>query len=354
MENKAKKKMSPLVIIVLILLLMAITLCGIVVGLWFYGKSSLEQEADEPNLPMYREEQLENTEDTNQTQTDSIIEYNGKRYQYNKSMVNILLLGVDSALDPDEAYGSADQADVLVLAALNLKENKMTLINISRDIVCDVELVENDGSYAGLRHTQLAYAYTFGDGQHESCELARDAVSNVFYGLPIQGYAAYYMTGIEELNDAVGGVTVTILDDYPFTYMPEYKDMTPGKTVKLKGWQAETYIRARLEEQVDAHELRMKRQKQYMLALISTAKEKVLESPTSIMKLYDSVDDYILTDLGIGQISYLATKAAGMEFEGDLRSLSGELVEVNNMAELHVDQESLYDLMLEVFYTEVQ
>ena len=269
-------------------------------------------------------------------------------------MVNILLLGVDSALDPDEAYGSADQADVLVLAALNLKENKMTLINISRDIVCDVELVENDGSYAGLRRTQLSYAYTFGDGQYESCELTRDAVSNLFYGLPIQGYAAYYINGVGELNDAVGGVTVTILDDYPFTYMAKYKNMIPGKTMTLNGEQAQVYVRCRLENRVDAHELRMKRQKQYMLALISTAKEKVLESPTSIMKLYDSVDDYILTDLGIGQISYLATKAAGMEFEGDLRSLSGELIEVNNMAELHVEQESLYDLMLEVFYTEVQ
>ena len=71
------------------------------------------------------------------------------------------------------------------------------------------------------------------------------------------------------------------------------------------------------------------------------------------MKLYDSVDDYILTDLGVGQISYLATKAAGMEFEGDLRGLSGELVEVDDVAELHVDQDNLYELMLEVFYTEV-
>lgn len=352
MENKTKKKMSPLVIIVLILLLLAITLCGVVAGLWFHGKSSLEQNTEVPVLPVNKTEQSEEVE--TQETTDSIIEYNGKRYRYNKNMVNILLLGIDSSEDPDEAFGNADQADVLVLVALDLKSNKMTLINVSRDIMCDVELVETDGTHSGLRHTQLALAYAFGDGQHESCELTRDAVSNLFYGLPIQGYAAYYINGVGELNDAVGGVTVTILDDYPFTLVPKAKELIAGKTMRLNGIQAEYYIRCRLENQVDAHELRMKRQKQYMLSLISAAKEKVIENPASILKLYDSVDDYILTDLGIGQISYLATKAAGMEFEGDFRSLSGELVEVNNMAELHVEQESLYDLMLEVFYTEIQ
>ena len=351
MENKAKKKMSPLVIIVLVLLLLAITLCGVVAGLWFYGKSSLEQETEAPTLPVNKTEQSEEVE--TQETTDSIIEYSGKRYQYNKNMVNILLLGIDSSEDPDEAFGNADQADVLVLVALDLKSNKMTLINVSRDIMCDVELVETDGTHTGLRHTQLALSYAFGDGQHESCELTRDAVSNLFYGLPIQGYAAYYMSGIRELNDAVGGVTVTILDDYPFTHIYQVRDMVAGKTMRLNGLQAEYYIRCRLEDRADAHELRMKRQKQYMLALISTAKEKVLENPASILKLYDSVDDYILTDLGVGQISYLATKAAGMEFEGDFRKLTGKLVEVDNVAGLHVDQESLYDLMLEVFYTEV-
>ena len=49
------------------------------------------------------------------------------------------------------------------------------------------------------------------------------------------------------------------------------------------------------------------------------------------------------------------TKRVAVEFNGDIRSLSGELIlNEKNMAELHVDQQALYELMLEVFYTPVE
>lgn len=62
----------------------------------------------------------------------------------------------------------------------------------------------------------------------------------------------------------------------------------------------------------------------------------------------------MLTDMDVGKLSYLATKAAGMQFSGDLRSVGGEsCLGSGNRVELTVDQEALYDLILEVFYREV-
>lgn len=340
-----KTKLHPLLLVVLILILLALLLCSVVVGLWLYGRNSLNQSVQTPALPQQ--------DSTPTPESANYIEYNGKRYQYNDDMVNILLMGIDSDENPENAAGNYDQADVLVLAALDLKANKMTLISLSRDIISDIELTDDDGESIGLMQTQLALAYAYGDGQHKSCQLTRNAVSNLFYGLPIQGYAAYYMNGIAELNDAVGGVTVTIIEDFPFSHQKIGKNMIEGHKVTLTGEQAVMYIRFRLEEQVDAHSLRMIRQKQYMLSLVSKAKELVISNPASILTLYDAVDDYILTDLGIGEISYLGTKAAGMNFSGDILNLSGDLIEVNGMAELHVNQESLFALMLDVFYTEI-
>ena len=40
-----------------------------------------------------------------------------------------------------------------------------------------------------------------------------EAVSELFYGLPIHGYCALSMNNIADLNDAVGGVTVTVPEE---------------------------------------------------------------------------------------------------------------------------------------------
>ena len=206
---------------------------------------------------------------------------------------------------------------------------------------------------SGAAHTQLALSYSNGDGLYESCRLCQEAVSQLFYGLQFDGCAAFYMGGIGRLNDAVGGVTVSVLDDYPFTDVPDGWNMYPGQDVTLTGRQARLYIQARRGD-ATGNEDRMKRQKQYMLALISQAKDRVAASPASVVPLYNAVSDYVLTDLDLGKLSYLATQAAGMSFSGDMLRVTGDAVlGQGNRVELTVDQEALYDLILDVFYEEI-
>lgn len=344
MENK-KKKINPFLIFFCILMGVTVVMCATVAGLWLHGRSALTQTDQAPAIP------VDSSEGSSE---QGVITYNGKRYRYNQDMCNILLLGIDSDTTPDMAEGSHDQADVLVLAALDLGNNKMNLISVPRDILCDFEVLDENGNSSGVLNAHLALAYAYGDGGHQSCQITADAVSNVFYGLPIHGYGAYYMSGIGTLNDAVGGVTVTILDDYPFTVIPGGQRMVAGQELTLTAEEAIAYIRCRLEHQADSNELRMRRQKQYALALIAQAIQTLKENPASLLPLYDAVDEYILTDLDIGQISYLATEAVSMDFTGDIRSLTGELsLDEQNRAVLTLDQDALYALMLDVFYTEI-
>lgn len=347
MEEKKSRKRNPFLIIFFILIGSTLILCTTVLGLWLHGRSSMNQPISVPTLPSHDQQ-------ANTLSSNTIIEYQGKRYQYNESMHNILLMGIDSNKTAAEAAGDHDQSDVLVLAALNQDAGKMTLISISRDTMCDIQVLDWNGNPDYLMHTQLALSYAYGDGQHQSCQMTRDAVSNLFYGLPIHGYGSFYLEGISALNDAVGGVTVTILDDYPFTAIPGGSQMHAGLEKTLTGREARIYIQARPETGLDSNHLRMQRQKQYMLSLISRAKQLIQQNPVSILNIYTAVDDYILTDLDLGEISYLATLAAGMDFSGDLRSVQGNLVlSEDNFAELHVDETALYELMLDVFYTEI-
>ena len=81
---------------------------------------------------------------------------------------------------------------------------------------------------------------------------------------------------------------------------------------------------------------------------------QIKSSPTSVLTLYNTVSDYVLTDLDLSRIVYLATEAAAMSFDGDiLRVPTGEgTISAENHLELPVDEEGLTDLILSVFYEE--
>ena len=77
-------------------------------------------------------------------------------------------------------------------------------------------------------------------------------------------------------------------------------------------------------------------------------------NPASVLRLYNTVSDYVLTDLDLSHIVYLATEAASMGFSGDILWVpTGEgTVSAQNHLELPVDEEGLNDLILSVFYEE--
>ena len=343
-QQKKKRLSTPLLIFIILMAVTAV-LCAIVAGIWLHGRSSFRNGGSAPTVTPGGTEQLDSY----------TVLHDGKYYRYKEHMVNLLLIGVDSDNKPAAPlpYGSDNQADVILVAALDTDANKMTLISVSRDTMCDIGVPDDTGEISGVAHTQLALSFSNGDGLYESCRLCREAVSQLFYGLQFDGCAAFYMGGIGRLNDAVGGVTVSVLDDYPFTDVPGGWNMYPGQNVTLTGQQARMYIQCRRGD-ATGNEDRMQRQKQYMLALIGQAKARVASSPASVLPLYNAVSDYVLTDLDLGKLTYLATQAAGMSFSGDMLRVTGQAaLGDGNRVELTVDQEALYDLILDVFYDEI-
>ena len=116
---------------------------------------------------------------------------------------------------------------------------------------------------------------------------------------------------------------------------------------------AAAYIRSRqLTETGNAE--RMARQKQYLLAMIQTARQKVAENPACVLNIYSSLSKYILSDLDVSELTYLATEATGMSFSGDIYKLEGEsIVSDEDHVELTLDKQSVFDTMIEVFYQDV-
>ena len=314
-EQKKKRLSTPLLIFIILMAVTAV-LCAIVAGIWLHGRSSLRNQGAAPT---------DTPDDTQQLDSYTVL-HDGKYYRYKDHMVNLLLIGVDSDNKPAAPlpYGSDNQAYVILVAALDTDANRMTLISVSRDTMCDIAVLDQNGQVSGAAHTQLALSYSNGDGLYESCRLCQEAVSQLFYGLQFNGCAAFYMGGIGRLNDAVGGVTVSVLDDYPFTDVPNGWNMYPGQDVTLTGRQARLYIQARRGE-ATGNEDRMQRQKQYMLALIGQVIAPIFapmgfgdwRCATSLISGFIAKESVVSTLgvlLGGGAISGLFTTRSALSF----------------------------------------
>ena len=185
-----------------------------------------------------------------------------------------------------------------------------------------------------------------------------EAVSNLFYGLPIHGYCALNMSVIAAINDAVGGVEVTIPESVAkggmkingTRYGGEWKT---GDRVHLEGEEAYVYIKYRDTKEAQSAEARLSRQKEYLQGFIGQAKAAMKQDMTLPLKLYTQVSPYMVTDISADEAVYLAGQALSYSFDqNDIYTMEGNVEMGEMFEEFYQDDTALYELILQVFYEE--
>ncbi len=353
--------------ILLALLVILAVIAVILVNVWrSTGRASLLQHAQGNSTDAaqaMQEAANEKNSETSATQEaeesyelqEGQIRYNGKTYQYKDNLMNILCLGIDSrdGIAKEKTPGKAGQADCVILAVLDDEAKTIQLINISRDSMVPVHVYATDGSYVEDRTEQLALQYAYGNGRDWSCQLMEQAVSDLFYGLPIHGYCALSMNSIASLNDTVGGVTVTVPEE-----LAELKPklFTAGETITLKGNRANEFVRARAVNSPDvaSNNKRIARQKAYAVAFVNQLKQGMKEDMTLPVKLYQTAEKQMVTSLSLDQAVYLCTEYMNCSFDTDnIYTIDGAVTMGEKYAEFNVDDDALYQLILDIFYEEV-
>lgn len=339
-----KKKIRPFHVLVAVLCILVLLMAS-AAGAFFILRARGEKElkTDKAEEPITAPEEAE-VEDEGKS-----VVYKGERYWYNENVINILCMGIDTSIQETglDNIGENGQADALFLAVLDTETGKLSLVNISRDSMVDVNVYNVEGQYLGTENMQICLAYAYGDGKEQSCLNVAGSVSRLLYGMPVHAYAAIEYNGISALNDAIGGVTVQVLEDLTRSD-PE---LTEGKTVTLMGQQAITYVRSRDKAVLESNNYRMARQRQYLLAFMKTALEQTKSDISVPLTLYQTASEYMVTSIGPSEVTYLATKVLGTGFsEGDMHSIPGEVVMGEEYAEFYPDEEALYELVLDVFY----
>ncbi len=284
------------------------------------------------------------------------VTYKGTDYAFNSDVTSILCMGVDKrelGTGSTDVGGNGGQADALYMIALDTETGKTKIIAIPRDIVTDIGVYSPEGEYLRTEKHQICLAYAYGDGRKTSCKNTVTAVSRLFYNLPINTYFAININSIADLNDAVGGVTVTMTDNsfYDIYHVQHFK----GEKLTLYGDNARKYVQHREVSQLQSTTDRMGRQINYLEAFTSKAISMTKKDLSTPVSLYNIVSGNSETNLTTSTITAFASCIVTNGVSGvDFVRVPGSLTSDGTYAEYVVDEEAFYEMILDIYYTPVE
>ena len=324
-----KNKRGRLIIAIVIVLLVVI---GIVTGV--YSFKHFENKK-------YRQSVNTNVSQAN----DNTVYFDGKQYEYNYNLKNILFLGIDneSEIKLKNNPGTGGQADCIMILSIDGEKKTSRILQISRDSMTDVDIYDTQGAYYTTINAQLATQYAYGNTASTSGWAMKKTVGELLYDLPIYGYITLDIAGIPLLNNYVGGVTITIPEDYT-EINPTF---VKGNTITLDGEQAEKYVRYRDTSAKGSNQLRMRRQVHYIPALVDEIRNYVGNSEKKAEEITSLLEPYLITDLSSDDISELT------DYTWDVKQVSyvpGKVVPGEKYEEFHINEKKLQEMIINLFY----
>jgi LCP family protein required for cell wall assembly len=309
-------------------------------------------------MAVFRNDSIDDDEIITTAESDSTVEkwqegavrYNGKVYRYNTAIKTYLFMGIDVDGKVQKAADglSGGQSDAMFLLVCDSGNEKMSIIAINRNTMTNVDVYDEDSNYVGTYKLQICLQHGYGDGMRVSCIRSVNVVSRLFYNIPISGYVALNLDGIPILNDSVGGVTVQVLED--ISNSSKGVELHKGDIVTLNGNEAYSYLRSRDIDVFASADARLNRQMEYMGAFFKQAKATITSSDEAL-NIYDSLEDYMVTSLDFSKLVDELLDY-GLD-ESDIYSVAGETVMGTKFEEFYVDEDALYDMIIQIFYNEV-
>ena len=270
----------------------------------------------------------------------------GVDYFPRQDITVMLVMGIDEfgVMQSSGSSYNPGAADMVTLLIFDEKNEQTRILNINRDTMLDVSVLGINGRKAGTTFAQLAIAHTYGSGMEDSCENTRDTVSDFLYGITIDHYVSANMDAISLMNDAVGGVTVVVEDDFS-----NVDPSIPMGEVTLNGQQAVSFVQTRRNLGDQLNISRMERQNTYASGFLKALRRKMDESTTFSLTLYEQVAPYIVTDCSTTVLTSMIDRYADYEIV-EIVTPAGENVKGDEYYEFYVDAQQLDDLILRLFY----
>lgn len=282
------------------------------------------------------------------TDSRETITYKNETYVKKGNLETYLIAGIDAPgkVEKVTEYDGTGQCDVLAVIVRDRSTDQCKLLSIDRNTITAVKSLDNDGTYLDTTDIQISLAHAMGFDQQVRAENTVDAVSHLLGDQMIDGYAMVNMGAIQVVNDMVGGVTVTIEDDF--------SDIDPsmkkGETVTLMGEQAEKYVRSRKEISDGSNQNRMSRQSTFEEAFKPAFRNKCAENSKFPLEVYHAMEDYMTTNISAKKFCRLAILMSD-ENQDEKVAISGTYgLDEDGWQTFTPDADSLQEAILELFY----
>ena len=277
------------------------------------------------------------------------IDLNDMEYATSDNLKSYLFIGTDHSGNEsakDESY-QGSMADFLLVAILNKTQKTYGFIQLNRDTITEVMILDNDGEITGSSQEQLCTAHWYGGSRQQSCRNTVDAVSELLGGLSIDGYYSVGMDEIAQLNHIIGGATVTIEDDFSKVD----PSLVKGRTITLTDEQAYNYLHARMGVGDGENESRMRRQRTYMEAVYDKVIDRVRTEKSFLDDITETLGDCVTTNMDgddFGQIRnvFRDGKDLGILVPEGETTVGARLDDGLDHTEFYMDEDSLAKIMI--------
>ena len=270
----------------------------------------------------------------------------GVEYYPRQDITVVMVAGIDETgpMVSSESYNNSGEADMISLLVFNKTTETVDVISLNRDTMVDIPVLGVGGKPAGTIKGQLALAHTYGAGREDSSRNLRKAVSDLFYGIDINFYVTMNMDAIAILNDAVGGVTVNVTEDFSAVD----PTITMGE-ITLTGKQAISYVRSRSGVGDQMNLTRMERHKQYMNSFMDVFPVKLKGDKYFANDTYHALLEYMVTDCSASSLTNILMQFSEYQI-GEIVTIDGENTKGAEFMEYHIDEEDLDRVILKYLY----
>ncbi len=274
------------------------------------------------------------------------MKYKGDEYRLKDGVETVLILGLDKFEGTHtESYNNDRQADFLMLLVVDNENESCTALHINRDTIAEMSILGVAGDKVGTVKKQLALAHTYGNGQEVSCRNTADAVSKLLLNVQIDRYVSVTMDAVSVYNDLIGGVELTVLDD--FSGIDE--TLVQGETVTLYGEHALNYVRTRYGLDDSTNSRRMVRQRQYLEALYEKTLSIAGNDENFIVDAGAKLAEFLVSNFTGNGLQSFAEKISGYEFT-EICELEGRLVKGDEHMEFYPYESSIEETVIKLFY----
>lgn len=284
----------------------------------------------------------------NRFRSNIVLEHEGEKYYYRQNEItNYLLIGLDNNdVNQLTVYQKGGQADFLVVLCIDRVNRTITPIMLDRDTMTEVQTYGIFGDPSGTKVMQLCLAQSYAPMRGYGGTNTVKSVEKLLHGIKIDYYVTLDIDAVPVLNDAVGGVEVTLQDDFSM-YDPE---MVGGEPIRLEGKQAEFFVRGRMTVADGTNLSRMTRQKEYITSFIAQFRKASEDDPNKLGEILDKISEYMETDASRDTLIYDAGAYEDYRWQ-TMKNLEGtHTIDEHRFAEFWVESASLKELVLDTWF----